>query len=130
MKYIVDDRLFLPDNARAYYEILKPMREWNNLGILFVVHLARMFSMYEKLVAELEMEGLIINRRENPKYKISEKLYNSILLYSRFLKIDAFNYIGRARDNQNKNYAKYKIVKTLEKLKDDELIALPIVYED
>ena len=122
---------YLPDQADdIYYSILGMKQNWTDYGKIQAVHLSRMLSELKRFEQDIEHEGTILKKgRVNWKVKISEGLYKNVLAYSRMLKIDAFNAIGRPRDQVNKNRVKLRAVRTMQGLddEDDFLLAQPTV---
>lgn len=116
----------LPDRAKPFYEDIITMRDkWATLDLIHIVHLSRMLCDLKTYQDEIAAEGLINNGRVNFKIKVTESLHRLVLAYSRLLSIDAASYIGRARDQVNKNRVKRKAIESAKSFNNDELIALP-----
>jgi hypothetical protein len=89
---------------RPFWEAIVQARardSWNEVDLANAATMARAQADVERLQAELDAEGDVIEGKANPKHKLLETLARRVVALARVLHVHAEATQGRARDAAN-----------------------------
>lgn len=108
-------------------DIVRARANWTDNDLVQAANLARCFADIERLQAEIDVEGDVLNNARgtpvmNPKHSLLETLSRRSVALSRIVQVHAQATQGDSGDQRKKNKAGQQAAAAGDKVADDDLI--------
>jgi len=128
------DFVTLAEEHMPFWKVITDARAtWTDIDLVHAANLARTLYQIEVEQEALTLEGSVVQNQKgtqiaNPRFSILEQLSRRSVALSAKIQVHAAATIGEVENNKNKNREKQKMLKTADKInEDDDLLAKPMV---